>query len=47
MRICIINKYPPIGGGVSARVYWLAKAPGERGHEVHVVTNSQEVESGL
>jgi glycosyltransferase involved in cell wall biosynthesis len=45
MRICIISKYPPIEGGVSARVYWLAKALGERGHEVHVVTNSQEVES--
>lgn len=44
MNICIISKYPPIEGGVSARVYWLAKALGERGHEVHIVTNSQEVE---
>ena len=41
----MIGKYPPIEGGVSARVYWLAKALGERGHEVHIVTNAQEVES--
>jgi len=45
MKICIISKYPPIEGGVSARVYWLAKALGERGHKVHIVTNAQEVES--
>ena len=44
MRICIISKYPPIEGGVSARIYWLAKALGERGHEVHIVTNALEVE---
>ena len=40
----MISKYPPIEGGVSARVYWLVKALGERGHEVHIVTNAQEVE---
>ena len=45
MKICIISKYPPIEGGVSTRVYWLAKALGERGHEVHIVTNAQEVEN--
>jgi len=44
MKICLISKYPPIEGGVSARVYWLAKALGERGHEVHIVTNALEVE---
>ena len=44
MRICFISKYPPIEGGVSARVYWLAKALGEKGHEVHIVTNAMEVE---
>ncbi len=44
MRICIVSKYPPIEGGVSARVYWLAKALGEHGHEVHIVTNALEVE---
>jgi len=45
MKICIISKYPPIEGGVSTRVYWLAKALGERGHEIHIVTNAQEVEN--
>ncbi len=44
MRICLISKYPPIEGGVSAKIYWLAKALGERGHEVHIVTNALEVE---
>ncbi len=44
MRICFITKYPPIQGGVSSRAYWQAKALGERGHEVHIVTNSLEVE---
>lgn len=44
MRICLISKYPPIEGGVSSRVYWLAKALGERGHDVHIVTNAMEVE---
>ena len=44
MRICFISKYPPIEGGVSSKAYWLAKALGERGHEVHIVTNSLEVE---
>ena len=43
-RIITISKYPPIEGGVSSRAYWLAKALGERGHEVHIVTNAQEVE---
>ncbi len=44
LRICIIGKYPPIQGGVSSDTYWLARALGERGHEVHVVTNAWEVE---
>jgi glycosyltransferase involved in cell wall biosynthesis len=39
-----MSKYPPIQGGVSSKVYWLAKALGEGGHEVHIVTNSLEVE---
>jgi len=45
MRICLISKYPPIEGGESSKAYWLAKALGEKGHEVHVVTNAWEVES--
>lgn len=44
MKICFITKYPPIQGGVSSRAFWQAKAFGERGHEVHIVTNSLEVE---
>ncbi len=44
MKICFICKYPPIEGGVSSKVYWLARALGERGHEVHIVTNALEVE---
>lgn len=44
MKICMISKYPPIEGGVSSRTYWLAKALGEHGIEVHIVTNAQEVE---
>jgi len=44
MRICIIGKYPPIEGGVSSQTYWLARGLARRGHEVHVVTNADEVE---
>lgn len=42
MRICIIGKFPPIQGGVSARTYWTAHALARRGHDVHVVTNAKE-----
>jgi glycosyltransferase involved in cell wall biosynthesis len=42
VRICIIGKYPPIQGGVSARTYWSAHGLAARGHEVHVVTNAKE-----
>ncbi len=44
MKICIISKYPPIEGGISSQTYWLARALGEKGHEVHIVTNAMEVE---
>jgi glycosyltransferase involved in cell wall biosynthesis len=44
MKICIISKYPPIEGGISSSTYWLAKGLGEKGHEVHIVTNALEVE---
>lgn len=37
-------KYPPIQGGVSAQCYWMARGLAEAGHEVHVVTNADEVE---
>lgn len=45
LRICLVSKYPPIEGGESSKAYWLAKSLGEKGHEVHVVTNAWEVES--
>lgn len=44
MKICMISKYPPIEGGISASTYWLARALGEKGHEIHIVTNALEVE---
>lgn len=44
MRICLIGKYPPIQGGVSARTFHMAHGLAARGHEVHVVTNAREVE---
>jgi glycosyltransferase involved in cell wall biosynthesis len=40
----MISKYPPIEGGVSSLAFWLAKALGKRGHEVHIVTNAWCVE---
>lgn len=44
MKICILGKYPPIEGGVSTSTYWLAYGLAERGHQVSVVTNADEVE---
>ncbi len=44
MKICILGKYPPIEGGVSTHTFWMARGLAERGHEVHVVTNADEVE---
>lgn len=39
-----MGKYPPIEGGVSSTTYWLARGLAERGHEVNIVTNADEVE---
>ena len=44
MRVCIVGKYPPIEGGVSTTTYWLARGLASRGHEIHIVTNADEVE---
>lgn len=44
MRICFVGKYPPIEGGVSVQSYWTLRGLAERGHEVFVVTNADEVE---
>ena len=37
MRICLLSKFPPIQGGISARTYWMAQGFAERGIETHVV----------
>jgi len=39
-----MGKYPPIQGGISRRMYWLARCFAELGNQVHFVTNSYEVE---
>lgn len=44
-KICLVGKYPPIEGGVSTTTLWTALGLAERGHEVAVVTNADEVES--
>ncbi len=44
MKVCIVGKYPPIEGGVSASTYWTARVLAEQGHQVHVVTNAEEIE---
>lgn len=47
MRLGLIGKFPPIQGGVSARTYRLAHGLAGRGHEVHVITNNDEVEEAF
>jgi glycosyltransferase involved in cell wall biosynthesis len=44
IKVCFFSKYPPIEGGISSRTYWLSRALGKRGVEVHVITNALEVE---
>ncbi|HET8575299.1 MAG TPA: glycosyltransferase [Candidatus Paceibacterota bacterium] len=44
MKILMIVKYPPIQGGVSTESYWTAQTFAEMGHEVHVLTNADEIE---
>lgn len=45
LNICLIGKFFPIQGGVSKDNQWLAYTLARAGHQVHVVTNSDEVES--
>jgi len=45
MKIGFICKYPPISGGVTSRTYWLTRALADRGHEIHIITNANEVET--
>jgi glycosyltransferase involved in cell wall biosynthesis len=44
VRICIVGKYPPTEGGVSAQTYWTCHLLGRAGHEVYLVTNADETE---
>ena len=44
MILCLVGKYPPVQGGVSSQMYWLARVLAELGHQVHFVTNADEVE---
>ena len=45
MKIGFICKYPPITGGEASKTYWLTKALAKNGHEIHIITNAQEVEN--
>lgn len=44
MKICLIQKYPPIQGGISRDAFLQSLALAKAGHEVFVVTNALEVE---
>jgi len=44
MKICLLGKVTPIQGGVSRQNFWLAYALAKQGHQVHLVTNANEVE---
>lgn len=45
MRICVIGKISPIQGGTSKLNFWICQALAEAGHEVHLVSNANEVEA--
>jgi glycosyltransferase involved in cell wall biosynthesis len=44
MRICVIGKYPPIEGGVSAQTYAVCHLLARAGHQVFVVSNADATE---
>lgn len=44
-RIICISKYPPLEGGIAAKIYWLCRALAERGHTVHVVTDGENIDT--
>lgn len=44
MKVCIIGKFPPIQGGISAKTFWLSKGLADRDISIHVVTNANCVE---
>lgn len=44
-NVCFISKYPPIQGGESSKAYWLTQGLGSKGNNIHIFTNSLEVEN--
>jgi len=44
-KIVYLSKYPPIEGGIAAKAFWLAKALGKQGHEIHIVTDRLDTET--
>jgi glycosyltransferase involved in cell wall biosynthesis len=44
MRLVVIGKCPPVQGGVARLTYATCLELARRGHEVHLVTNADEVE---
>jgi len=44
MRLLVIGKCPPVQGGVARLTYATCLELARRGHEVHLVTNADEVE---
>ena len=44
MNVCIISKFPPIQGGISAKTYWMTRGLAEKDVTVHIVTNANCVE---
>jgi glycosyltransferase involved in cell wall biosynthesis len=43
MRICFVGKYPPIEGGESTKLYYLASALAKRGHSIKIVSNCNAI----
>jgi hypothetical protein len=44
LKVCIISKFPPIEGGMSAKAYWLATGLADHDVGVTVLTNANLVE---
>ena len=43
MNILAITKFPPIQGGESNKAFYLFRELGKRGHQISVLTNSNDV----
>src|SRR4051812_13579617 len=47
MKLLMLGKCPPIQGGVSWQTFCTCRELARRGHEVHLLTNAEEVEPGF